>query len=43
MRSETVTGSPAEPDLVVDFVDIFYALEAFRGKPYPFDGPGPCN
>ena len=31
------------PDLVIDFVDISYTVDAFRGNPYPFDGPGPCE
>lgn len=30
------------PDLHVDFADILRAVDAFRGEPYPFDGPSPC-
>jgi hypothetical protein len=31
------------PDLKVDFVDISYAVDAFRGQAYPFDGPVGCE
>ena len=30
------------PDLHADFADISRAVDAFRGEPYPFDGPSPC-
>ncbi len=31
------------PDLKIDFMDISYAVEAFRGLGYPFDGPVGCE
>jgi hypothetical protein len=31
------------PDLKVDFVDILYEVEAFKGEPFPFGGPVPCE
>jgi len=30
------------PDQVIDFVDISYCVDAFRGDGYPFAGPTEC-
>ena len=34
--------SPAIPDRMVDFTDISEAVNAFRGKPYPFSTAAPA-
>ena len=35
--------APAEPNGVIDITsDVLYIVDAFRGFPYPFDGPPPC-
>ena len=31
------------PDTRIDFIDISWAVAAFRGWGYPFDGPVPCK
>ncbi len=33
---------PSRPDNVIDIIDATMAADAFRGMPYPFDGPRPC-
>lgn len=33
---------PDSPDLAVNISDVSAALDAFRGFPYPFDGPQGC-
>ncbi|MGB2984359.1 MAG: hypothetical protein WBE26_00635 [Phycisphaerae bacterium] len=39
-----IAGEPPAgvPDQLANFLDISYAIEAFRGLPYPFDGPSGC-
>ncbi len=32
---------PNTPDLLVNIADVTYVLDAFRGMPYPFEGPEP--
>lgn len=34
--------APRLPDRVVDFIDIAWAVDAFRGPPYSFPPPEPC-
>lgn len=34
--------NPDVPDQEIDFADISLAVDAFRGLPYPFDGPSGC-
>jgi hypothetical protein len=34
--------APIVADRIIDFVDISSAVGAFRGLPYPYDGPGGC-
>jgi hypothetical protein len=31
--------APEVPDRVIDFSDIMYVVDAFRGQPYPFSEP----
>ena len=30
------------PDRIIDFNDVAFVVDAFKGRPYPFDGPGGC-
>ena len=36
------SGAEEIPDDVIDFTDIGYIVDAFRGNDYPFDGPDEC-
>ena len=33
---------PDRPDWLVTINDVTHCLDAFKGFPYPFDGPGGC-
>jgi hypothetical protein len=34
--------APDTPNRIVNFDDISFAVTAFKGIAYPFDGPTPC-
>ena len=34
--------APEIPDRIIDLVDVSAAVDAFRGLPYPYDGPVGC-
>jgi len=34
---------PSLPDFIISIADVVQGLDAFRGEPYPFAGPSPCQ